>query len=58
MDSGYEFVTEVRFESTEILDFAIYPDFTETEDGGYEFVKQAWSIEEMISLIEKFLEKQ
>lgn len=56
--SGYDFVTEDRFESSRIIDFSIYPDFNETEDGGYDFVKKDWSIEEMITLIEKFLEKQ
>ncbi len=48
---------EILVHDTEysIKECQIYPKFIETDEGGYEFVKDDWSIEEMIEIIVKIL---
>lgn len=54
-DTGYCIGIEDKQHSSVIHRCFIYPEFIETDDGGYEFVKKDWSIEEMISMLEVFL---
>lgn len=35
----------------------IYPDFEDTEEGGYEFADENWSIEQMLEIITELIEK-
>jgi hypothetical protein len=48
--TSYE--AEVRHVSmpSGIIHYHIYPKFTESVDGGYEFMNKDWSIEEMLDL--------
>lgn len=48
--SGYMYEFETKYDSSILHDIYIYPDFNENEEGGYEYVKEDWSIEEMIEL--------
>lgn len=35
----------------------MYPEFEETSEGGYEYVKKDWSIEEMIEIVGELIKK-
>lgn len=37
--------------SDTIHEYYVYPEFTDLENGGYDFVKKDWSIEEMLDLL-------
>lgn len=52
-DTGYE--TEIKYTSlpSGIIHFIVYPKFEEHVDGSYKFIKEDWSIEEMIDIIIK-----
>ena len=54
---GYEIIFEKRTMSN-TYNFSIYPDFEDLDDGGYEFIKKDWSIEEMFDIIEKIINKK
>jgi len=64
-ESFQQFVTDVNYEThyyvvadtTEvgIVNFSIYPDFDYGDEGSYFFMKPDWSIEEMIEIIESFI---
>jgi len=53
-DTGY--VCTLCETNRKISYFQIYPEFNETDEGGYEFIKKDWSIEEMLDLLIKYLE--
>ena len=48
---------EILVHDTEcsIKECRIYPKFIELDEGGYEFVKEDWSIEEMVEIVIKLL---
>lgn len=54
-NSGYMYGFEDKYHPSVIHHMFIYPDFYENEDGGYEYVKEDWSIEEMIELALKIV---
>ena len=57
LDSNLDYCVELNLNESgkTCIVYSIYPDFAETEDGGYEFINPDWSIEEMISLVKEFL---
>lgn len=42
---------------SKIYSFSMCPEYIELEDGGYEYAKRDWNIEEMIHLINEFIKK-
>ena len=59
-NSGHGYIIEVTDEnikSSKPFNLQIYPDFEDTEEGGYEYVKKDWSIEEMLEIITELIEK-
>ena len=50
-NSGYIVqYNDCNFDET-ILQYSVYPNYDDLDDGSYKFVKQDWSIEEMIELL-------
>lgn len=49
--SGYIINYSDNNSTNTIHKYEVYPDYLDTEDGGYEFVKKDWSLEEMIELV-------
>lgn len=54
-NTGYKIGVEDKEYISVLFNIFIYPDFIETEDGGYEFIKKDCSIEEMLTMLETFL---
>lgn len=53
--NNYELIEEHEEFFDTIMNCQIYPKFIETDEGGYEFVKEDWSIEEMVEIVIKLL---
>ena len=50
-NSGYIVqYNDCNFDET-ILQYSVYPNYHDLDDGGYKFVKQDWSIEEVLDLL-------
>ena len=50
-NSGYIVqYNDCNFDET-ILQYSVYPNYDDLEDGSYKYVKQDWSIEEMLDLL-------
>ena len=52
-NTGYKIGIELKEYVSVVFNIFIYPDFKDTDDGGYEFIKSDWSIEEMIDMIKQ-----
>lgn len=52
-NSGYKVQYNDCNYSETILSYSVYPAYNELDNGGYEFVKKDWSINEMLDLIIK-----
>ena len=51
-NSGYVVqYNDCNFDGT-ILEYSVYPNYDDLDDGSYKFVKKDWSIEEMLDLLE------
>jgi len=50
-DTGYIVSYNDTNYSNTILQYSVFPNFNDLENGPYEFVKKDWSIEEMIDLL-------
>lgn len=56
-NSGYIIESEYKISKCIVNYLQISPSFTETEDGGYEFNNNQWSIEEMLTILQNILNK-
>lgn len=57
-NTGYKIGIKEKYHRSVIHECFIYPDFIETDEGGYEFIKKDWSIEEMLKMVDIFLKNR
>lgn len=50
-DTGYIVSYNDTNYSNTILQYSVFPNFNDLDNGSYEFVKKDWSIEEMLELL-------
>jgi len=53
--SGYTIEFIDKYDRSVIHEFYVYPSFKELKNGSYKFIKEYWSIEEMLDLLELVL---
>lgn len=55
LEIGYTIELKKGVKNQVIHKCFVYPTFKYKKSGGYEFIKEKWSIEEMIQLVENFI---
>jgi len=53
--TGYAFEFLPLYTITSIQYIQIFPDFIDLDDGGYKFIKEDWSVEEIVDIFAEFI---